>query len=142
LERDLPPFYIPIDQIFNAIKDQSWVRHPTRPLPPNQRGPGSGDYCAFHDGRGHLTMDCQTLRRYLRDLVNEGYLWEFVLNPKFSAEVRVQRQLEALIEHLGSTLVQYQEVNTIFSNSPIEAPPPRKGPSMSTKPAGTVIQPL
>ena len=65
-------------------------------------------------------MECQTLQRYLQDLVNEGYLWEFFLNPRLPLEVRVQRQLEAPVEHLGSTLVQYREVNTIFDNSPIE----------------------
>ena len=44
-------FKVPIDHIFNIITDQPWVRRPTRPLSPNLRGPGSNDYCAFHEGR-------------------------------------------------------------------------------------------
>ena len=65
----------------------------------------------------HLTVDCRTLRRYLQDLVNEEYLREFILNHELPSEVRVQRQPEAPVEHLGSTLVQYQEVDVIFDNS-------------------------
>jgi len=65
-------------------------------------------------------MDCRTLRWHLQDLVNKEYLREFVLNPKLPSEVRVQRQPEAPAEHPGSTLVQCQEVNVIFGNSPIE----------------------
>ena len=65
-------------------------------------------------------MDCQTLRRYLQDLVNEGYLREFILNPGLPSEVKVQRQSEAPAEHPGSTLVQNREVNAIFEISLIE----------------------
>ena len=53
-------------------------------------------------------------------MVNEGYLWEFVLSLELPLEVRVLRQPEAAAEHLGSTLVQCREVNTIFGNFPIE----------------------
>ena len=58
VELDLIPFRVPIDHIFNAIKDQLWVRRPTRPLPPNLKRHGSRDYYAFYEGRGHLTVDC------------------------------------------------------------------------------------
>ena len=85
-------------------------------------------------------MDCRTLRRHLQDLVNEGYLWEFVLNPRLPSEVKVQRELEAPAKHLGITLVQYREVNVIFGNSPIEGTTTKIGPSTSMNPAGTVIQ--
>jgi len=44
------PFKVPIDNIFNTITDQPWVRRPTRPLSSNRRGPGSNDYYAFHEG--------------------------------------------------------------------------------------------
>ena len=52
---------VSIYHISNTIKDQSWVRRPTKPLPHNLREPGSRNYCAFHKGRGHPTVDCRTL---------------------------------------------------------------------------------
>ena len=36
------------------------------------------------------------------------------------AELDANQQPETIDEHLGSTLVQYREVNAIFRNSPIE----------------------
>jgi len=68
---------------------------------------------------GHLTVDCRTLKRHLQDLINKGYIWEFILNPERPSEVRVQRQSETIDEQVGSTLVQYRKVNAIFGNSSI-----------------------
>jgi len=114
---DLIPFRVPIDQIFNAIKDQSCVWPGPSHL--TQEGLDLVTIVLSMKG-GHLKVDYRTLRRHLQDLINEGYLREFVLNPILPLEVRVQRQPEALAEHPGSTLVQYREVNTIFENSSIE----------------------
>jgi len=68
-----------------------------------------------------------------------GYLQEFVLNPKLRSEVRVQRQPEAPAEHCGCTLVQYQEVNAIFRNSPIEGTSNKEKTLSSMKPGGIII---
>jgi len=46
---DPTPFKITVDQVYDAIKVQDFISHP-RPLPPNLKGPGAGEYCAFHDG--------------------------------------------------------------------------------------------
>jgi len=40
-EPNFIPFRVPIDHIFNAIKDQPWVRCQTRLLLPNLKGLGS-----------------------------------------------------------------------------------------------------
>ena len=72
-----------IGHIFNTIKDPPWVRHPTRPLTSNPRGPRSRDYCTFHEVRVHFTVDYRTFRRHLQDLVNERYLREFILNSDY-----------------------------------------------------------
>ena len=61
VDLDQIPFRIPIDHVFNAIKDQPWVRCPTRSLSQNPKGPISRDYYAFHDGMGHPTIECRTL---------------------------------------------------------------------------------
>ena len=78
-EADFTPFKISEDHVFDAIKNQEWVRRP-RPLPPNPKGPGAGEYCVFHDGMGHRTVDCRSSRRQLQELVNRGYLKKFILN--------------------------------------------------------------
>ena len=72
-EADTTPFKIPVDQVYDAIKGQDFIRHP-RPLPPNPKGPRAGEYCAFHDGMGHCTVDCRSLQRQLQELVDRGYL--------------------------------------------------------------------
>jgi len=48
VEPNLVQFRVPIDHIFNMIKDQPWVRRPTRHLPLNPGGSRSRNYCAFH----------------------------------------------------------------------------------------------
>ena len=60
-EANLIPFLLSIDDVFNAINDQRRVRRPIRPLLQNPKGPGSRQYCAFHDGMGHPTVECRTL---------------------------------------------------------------------------------
>ena len=54
---------------------------------------------------GHLTVDYWTQHQHLHDLVNKGYLWEFVLNLRLPLEIRVHRHLETPPEHPGSALV-------------------------------------
>jgi len=111
---------IPIDYVFNTIKDQPRVRRSNRSLLHNPRGHGSRDYCAFHDGCGHLTVNCRTLRQHLQELVNQGYLREFIFNFIQLSEIRVQRQPKTMDECPGSDLIQYREVNAIFGTSPVE----------------------
>ena len=65
-------------------------------------------------------MDCQTLQRHLQDLVNEGYLREFILNPGLPSKIRVQRQPKTTDEHASRALIQYREVKAIFENSQVE----------------------
>ena len=72
-EPNLIPFRISIDHVFNVIKDQPWIRRLSRPLPQNLKGHGSRDYCAFHDRRDHLIVNCRTLRYHLQDLVKERF---------------------------------------------------------------------
>ena len=43
--------------------------------------------CSFHDSRGHVTLHCLTLKRHLEDLMQRGYLDEFVLNSAEDPEV-------------------------------------------------------
>jgi len=43
--------------------------------------------CSFHDSRGHTTLHCCSLKRHVEDLVQRGYLDEFVLDLKEDPEV-------------------------------------------------------
>jgi len=79
-EEEFTPFKILVDHIFKAIKDQEWVRRP-RPLPPYPKGPGARKYYVFHNGMGQGTISCRYLQKKLQELVNRGYLKEFILDP-------------------------------------------------------------
>ena len=65
-------------------------------------------------------MECRTLRQHLKDLVNEGYLQEFILDPRLPSKIRVQRQPKSTDENLGKTFVQYREGERHLRNSPKE----------------------
>ena len=90
LDTDFTLFKTSIDRIFSAIQNQSWLRYP-KPLSPNSKGSG-GDYSAFHNGMGQRTIDCRHLQKHLQELVNQGYLREFILNPEKPSEVKVQKE--------------------------------------------------
>jgi len=58
-EADFTSFKIFVYYVFNAIKDQDWVRRP-RLLPPNPKGTRAREYYVFHDGMGYRTVDCRS----------------------------------------------------------------------------------
>jgi len=60
-----------------------------RPLPPNPKGSGDGEYYAFHDEMGHNIIAYRFLRRQLQELINRGYLKEFILNPRKPSKTKV-----------------------------------------------------
>ena len=116
-----------MNKVYSAIKDQKFIKC-LRPLPSNPKGPGARKYCAFHDGMGHRTVNCRSLQRQLQELVNQGYLQEFVLNPEQPSETKVKKTAHEVPQQ-ESQAIQYREINTIFGASPIEGwhRLPRKG---------------
>ena len=44
--------------------------------------------CSFHGNWGHTTLYCWTLKRHLEDLVQCGYLNEFILDLEEDPKVR------------------------------------------------------
>jgi len=100
-----------MDYILNAIKDQNWVRHP-RPLPRKLKGPGAREYYTFYDGMGHRNVDCHSLRRQLQELVNRGYLKDFITNLRQLSETRVQKKVNQTPQHesqVNQALIQYRK---------------------------------
>jgi len=43
--------------------------------------------CSFHGSRGHATLHCWALKKHLEDLVQHGYLNDFVLDSEEDPEV-------------------------------------------------------
>ena len=43
--------------------------------------------CSFHGSREHVTMHCWALKKYLKNLVQRGYLDEFILDLEEDPEV-------------------------------------------------------
>ena len=55
------------------------AKHDTNPL--------EAGNCSFHSNRGHTTLHCWALKRHLKDLVQRGYLEEFILDLEEDLEV-------------------------------------------------------
>ena len=73
-----------INEVFNTIKDQPWIRRPT-PIQYDHSHPRAEEYC-YHDGKEHKTIHCRSLRRYLKELIRQGFLKKYVLTPKASSK--------------------------------------------------------
>jgi len=68
LTEHFTPLTLTINKVFNTFKNQPWVRQP-KPIQPNPSLPGSEEYCSYHDCKGHQTIHCWALRRYLEELI-------------------------------------------------------------------------
>ena len=79
------PFKLPINAVFNAIKDQPWVRRP-RTIQYKLALPGVEEYYFIHDSKGYRTIYCKNLRRYMKVLVCQGFLKEYVFTPEAASE--------------------------------------------------------
>ena len=75
-----------IDQIFHVIKHQSWVKLP-KPVKHDTDSLKAGN-CSFHGSRGHATRYCWALKRHLKNLIQRGYLEEFIIYLEEHPEVR------------------------------------------------------
>jgi len=64
-------------------------------------------------------MDYRSLWRQLQELVNPGYLQEFVANPGQLLETKV-RKGPPEVPQPESRAIQYREIDVIFGASPIE----------------------
>ena len=82
------PLKLPIKDIFEAIKSQPWVRRQDAkthdPFVPERK-------TTVHSDKGHRTSQCRSLCKYLEDLVQEGYLREYILTPGTSSETERQQ---------------------------------------------------
>ncbi|XP_052176598.1 uncharacterized protein LOC127790906 [Diospyros lotus] len=73
--------YTPINasraEILLALEDKDYLRC----LPPLRSPPNTQNkrkYCRFHRDHGHVTEDCIQLKEEIRELINRGYLRDFV----------------------------------------------------------------
>jgi len=80
MEEHYTPLRLPSYEVFNAIKNQLWVKCP-RPIQYNLALPVAEEYCSFHDSKGHKTVHCKSLRRYLEELVRQGFPKEYISPP-------------------------------------------------------------
>ena len=97
MDTSFTPPKLPIQDVFEAIKGQPWVKHP-EVKPHDATRLGAKDYYSFHDCKGHQTSQCWSLSKYLKDLVQEGYPWEYVLTPEASSETERQLETPSLLD--------------------------------------------
>jgi len=86
------PLKLPIQDVYEAIKNQPWVKRPESKQH-NLARPGAKDYRFFHDNKGLQTSQFRSLRKYLKDLIQQGYLREYFLTPEAT---KTERQQETM----------------------------------------------
>jgi len=68
MEQHFTPLRLPINEVFNIILDQLWVKC----LKPIQYDPTVlrvEEYYSYYDSKRHQTIQCRSLRKYLEELV-------------------------------------------------------------------------
>jgi len=63
----------PHQRSLQTVNDLRWVRRP-RPIQYDSSLFGAEEYCSYHDGKGQKTIHCQSLQRYLEELIRQGFL--------------------------------------------------------------------
>ena len=96
---------LPIDEVYNTIKYQPWVRRP-KPLLHNPSLFESEEYCSYDEGKGYQTIHCWALRKYLEELIKQGFLKEYVLTLKAtSGHLNIQSPREQ------NMIMQYKAID-------------------------------
>jgi len=62
------PLKLPINEIFNTIKDQPQVRR-LRLIMYDLILSGAEEYCSYHDGKGHKIIHHWGIQKYLEELI-------------------------------------------------------------------------
>jgi len=78
---------LPINEVFNAIKDQLWDRR-SRPIRYYPTLSKIDEYCSYHDNKGHKTVHCWNLWKYLKELIRQAFLKEYILTPEATSRLR------------------------------------------------------
>jgi len=98
------------------MKHQPWVRLPK----PSKHDPDllEARHCSFHGSRRHATLHCWALKRHLGDLIQCGYLEEFVRDQEEVPEVRdtqLSISIKALTHQYNLGREAHQEAMELFS---------------------------
>ncbi|KAJ4715113.1 Retrotransposon gag domain-containing protein [Melia azedarach] len=73
------------EQVFYAIRDKGLLTRPPKLITPLGKR-NLKRYCDFHEEYGHSTADCFNLREQIQNLINNGYLKEFLLEVRGKAQ--------------------------------------------------------
>ncbi|XP_022150028.1 uncharacterized protein LOC111018300 [Momordica charantia] len=72
---------VPLEQVLMEIKYQRLLQWPERMNAPQSKR-SKGRYCLFHRDHDHATQDCFDLKKEVKELIQRGYLKEYVEDPK------------------------------------------------------------
>ncbi|XP_026420710.1 uncharacterized protein LOC113316777 [Papaver somniferum] len=71
----------PISEILKKIDGQNTITYPWNRGQQPERTKSRSDFCEFHQFHSHTTDLCRDLKKVLQDMVNEGKLQEYVVQP-------------------------------------------------------------
>ena len=84
------PFKHPLRKVYSLRKNEPYVSRP-KPLKESEATRNSRDFCEYHLQRGHTTDRCFHLRRLLGQLLEMGYLREYLNEQERRTERRRSR---------------------------------------------------
>ena len=85
MEQHLTPLRLPINEVFNSIKDQHWLSAQSE-SDTTLFSPEWKNIVFFNDSKRHKTIHCRTLQKYMEELIPKGFLLEYVLTPRAASD--------------------------------------------------------
>ncbi|XP_026420338.1 uncharacterized protein LOC113316354 [Papaver somniferum] len=105
----------PISEILKKIDGQHTITYPWNRGQQPERTKNRSDFCEFHQFHSHTTDSCRDLKKVLQDMVNEGKMQEYVVQPAAPPTteapiLRVEIPREA--QYLGCNTISRSEITS------------------------------
>ncbi|XP_026400520.1 uncharacterized protein LOC113296428 [Papaver somniferum] len=105
----------PISEILKKIDGQHTITYPWNRGQQPGRTKNRSDFCEFHQFHSHTTDSCRYLKKVLQDMVNEGKLQEYVVQPTTPPTTgapihRVEIPREA--QYLGCNTISHSSITS------------------------------
>jgi hypothetical protein len=102
---------ISLDELLGKIKNRNyfeWPKEGDAIVTLDEEDPFR--YCHYHEGSGHWTRQCVAFKELVEKLLKDGYLHEYVANPKPGATANTNRQIVEVEEEPILVILDQAEV--------------------------------
>ena len=85
MEEPFTPLGLYINEVFNAIKNQSWIKR-LKSIQYNPTLPEVEENYSYYNNKGHQTVHCISLQKHQKELICQDFLKEYVLTPEAASD--------------------------------------------------------